>query len=315
MKKILVIGFGSMGCRHVQSLLSSKSAYDIHVVEPYDENIAANSERIGARPGDFTRYRELNQLNGSFDLAIVATSSGPRFEIVKWLLQKGVKLFLLEKIVFQSESQFSEIIRLMDEANAKAYCNFVSRYFPAYNEIRDNIPHQSNISMVVHGGEFGLGCNAIHYIDMFQYLTEGVSLQTRGSLLSLSETENRRGKEYREFTGVINLADAKNNDLILVSEKGFTGGVTINIEIGDRRYLLSEQTQQMFAIGMNGISSSEFAIIPTSKLTHTIVQDIFSGRCRLTQVKETFPAHALLFNSFNSIIYNSSDANSICPIT
>ncbi|MGB8194450.1 MAG: Gfo/Idh/MocA family oxidoreductase [Chitinophagaceae bacterium] len=316
MKSILVIGFGAMGCRHVQSLLSHAGEYEIYVVEPSDDNIRTNTERIGATPDAFKRLRSLDELQEKIDVAIVATSSGPRFQIMKQLLEKGIKLFLLEKIVFQSASQFKQIIELMNKSGAKAYCNFVNRYFPAYNEVKEAIAAStSNCTMLVHGGEFGLGCNAIHYIDIFQYINGGRELQMNDAQLLLTDTANRRGSEYKEFTGAIGITDSNGNRLTIIAEKNFSGGITINIQCGDNQYVLSEQTQQLFAVSNDGVRVGEFAIIPTSRLTHTIVQDILSGKCRLTQVQETADAHALLFNSFNHLIYNSSDEKNLCPIT
>ena len=316
MKKILVIGFGAMGCRHVQSLLGHKDQYDIHVVEPSGQIVEMNTERIGAKPGDFTRHEKLDAVPDGVDLAIVATSSGPRYQIVKQLLENNVRLFLLEKIVFQSEQQFHDIIQLLEKHNAKAYCNFVNRYFGAYNQIKQAIEtSRAACTMVVHGGEFGLGCNAIHYIDIFQYLNGSNELTMNGSLLSALEIENRRGKEYREFTGLMNIADKAGNKLTLIAEKDFSGGVTIDIQFGNSRYILSEQTQKMFSIEEKDAVVAAFTIVPTSRLTHTIAQDIFSGNCRLTQVAETAQAHSLLFNSFNKIIYTTTDQQTLCPIT
>ena len=315
MKRILVVGFGAMGCRHVQSLLGHKAGYEIHVVEPSEDNIRVNTERIGGKPNDFIWHQNLDDCKDAFDLAIVATSSTPRYQIVKKLLEKGVKLFLLEKIVFQSAAQFEDILQMMNSFNAKAYCNFVNRYFNAYNEIREKLS-DVNFMMTVHGGEFGLGCNAIHYIDIFQYLSKkNEDISIKSSQLSLIESENRRGKEYKEFTGIINLANSKGDQLSLLSEKNFGGGVTINIQTPKQQYFLSEQTQQMFFIGEHETNVSAFTILPTSKLTHTILQDIFSNNCRLTTLSETSKAHTLLFNCFNEIIYNTTDAKSLCPIT
>jgi len=315
MKKILVVGFGAMGCRHVQSLLSHKNIYDIHVVEPSAEIIHANTQRIGAQPGDFTVYSSIEEIPRQFDVAIVATSSGPRFAIMKQLLEIGIKKFLVEKVVFQSRHQFDEIIAMMDQVGAKAYCNFVNRYFDAYNQIKEAVAvHGEQCSMLVHGGEFGLGCNAIHYIDIFQYVNGAHGLNMHNATLDVLDTGNRRGMQYKEFSGAFNISDTKGNKLAIISEKAFSGGVTISFCFGKTQYLLSEQTQQMYIVN-HQIETSPFVILPTSRLTHTIIQDILSGECRLTQIEETVAAHDLLFKKFNSVLFGSANEADICPIT
>lgn len=305
-----------MGCRHAQSLLGHKEQYEVHIVEPSDDNIRVNSERIGAATNDFTRHLSLDDISGDFDLAIVATSSGPRYNVVKQLLHKGIKLFLLEKIVFQSAEQFTEIRQLMADQNARGYCNFVNRYFNAYNEVKEKLSgNLEPCTMTVYGGEFGVGCNSIHYIDIFQYINGRNKLVMNDCNLTLSDAENRRGKEYKEFTGSINISDSRKNTLTLISDKKFQGGVIINILAPNGQYILSEQTGQMFFLANNQTMVSDFTIVPTSKLTHTIAQEIFSGNCRLTQVAETAEAHGLLFDCFNKIVYNTTGEKLLCPIT
>ena len=109
-KRILIVGFGGIGCRHAQSFLDKKKDYEVHILEPSDENIKQNLKRINAKKSDFTWYKDIDNVP-VLDIAIVATSSFPRFKIVKNLVVMGYKKFLLEKIVFQSEEQIAECLK------------------------------------------------------------------------------------------------------------------------------------------------------------------------------------------------------------
>mgnify|MGYP001261163943 CR=1 FL=1 len=111
-KSILIVGFGSIGCRHAQSFLDKKKEYDLHILEPSDKNIEQNIIRINAIKSDFKWYKKIKDAPIT-DIAIVATPSSPRFKIVKSLIMMGYKKFLLEKIVFQSEEQFKIILEMM----------------------------------------------------------------------------------------------------------------------------------------------------------------------------------------------------------
>ena len=139
MKKIVIVGFGNMGCRHVQSILENSAAYEIHVVEPSEENIKANAARIGCDPNSITWHKSLETLHREFSAAVVTTSAAPRFHILKTLLAKGIKRFLVEKVVFQSVEQFDEILGLMQENGAEMHCNFVRRYITSYNTIKNEL--------------------------------------------------------------------------------------------------------------------------------------------------------------------------------
>ena len=161
-KKILIVGFGAMGCRHAQSFLNKKKNYEVHILEVSNENIKKNLERINAEKLDFIWHKNINDIP-LLDVAIVATSSQPRFEIVKKLITMGYKKFLLEKIVFQSVEQFNIISKMIDKSNILAYCNFVNRYFVAYNDIKKYLnqsTEQININVLGNASQLSLGCNA-----------------------------------------------------------------------------------------------------------------------------------------------------------
>ena len=111
---ILISGFGQMGCRHAQSLLTSNDDYSIYVIEPSDEAFETGLSTIGASKKDFTRHLKFEELNAPIDLAISATCSKPRYSILLDLIEYGIKYFLLEKVVFQSLKQFDIIIEKLE---------------------------------------------------------------------------------------------------------------------------------------------------------------------------------------------------------
>jgi len=314
-KNILIVGFGNMGCRHVQAVLQEKEKYDVHVFEPFEEMINRNLERIGAAKSDCSFYTSLDALP-QIDLAIIATSSGPRFEIVKKLLNKRVNYFLLEKIVFQSTMQFDEILQLAKDKGAALYCNFVNRYFAAYDEIKkaiSNLP--GKLRMKVYGNAFGLGCNSIHYIDIFQYLTNNNAVLITGSSLNALEEGNRRGKEYMEFDGSLSVTNSAMDSLHIISDRNFSGGIVVSIEKNDTSCLLSEQTGRWYHASEDKIREGDFGIKPTSKLSNIIIREILNGNCRLTTLEQTSQAHSELFRHFNTRVFGNHTPELVCPIT
>ena len=311
---ILVVGFGMMGCRHVQALLEEKGKFQVHVLEPSQKNIQINTTRIGACIEDCLWYTNLSDIP-KIDLAIVATSSSPRFNIVKTLIDSGCKYFLLEKIVFQSINQFAEILALVKSTGVNIYCNFVNRYFAAYSDIKNLLKPCLPIEIRVYGNSFGLGCNAIHYIDIFQYITSCNYLSLGTYLVSNLENENKRGIQYREFAGTINFSTSKGDSLSIIADPDFMGGITINIRQGNLEFLLSEQSQKLYSIGMNFSNLSDFIITPTSKLSNKIALEILEGNCKLTKLEDTICAHELLFKVFNICLFGEHNDSRLCPIT
>ena len=110
---ILISGFGNIGCRHAQSLLASKHDYKLFVIEPSNKSFESGLSIIGANKDDFVRFHSINELQSGIDLAISSTCAEPRYDIIKNLIEYGVKLFLIEKIAFQSLAQFDNIIKIL----------------------------------------------------------------------------------------------------------------------------------------------------------------------------------------------------------
>lgn len=316
-KRILIVGFGAMGCRHAQSFLDQKKDYEVHILEPSDDNIKQNIKRINAEKNDFIWYKDIDNIP-LLDIAIVATSSYPRFEIVKNLLMMGYKKFLLEKIVFQSEEQFNTIIKMINDSESIAYCNFVNRYFVAYNDIKKQLEQSTKkININILGGalELGLGCNAIHYIDILQYLTNNDEIQLTKFNLQLLKNDNRRGSMYKEFYGMIQLANKAGDTITLNSELELQQDITISISQGEKTFLLNEGTGKLFISDKSASNITDFKIIPSSKLTHDIIEDIFKNKCRLTKLDQTLLSHTSLFKAFNETINNNHSSETLCPIT
>jgi predicted dehydrogenase len=310
---ILVVGFGNMGCRHAQSLLKRKNDDNIYVLEPNKEIIEINKSKIGDEENKIVFIDIIDDLTCEIDFAIIATSAYPRFEIVKKLLDSGIKKFLLEKVVFQSENQFDIVIKMLNDYDAVAYCNFVNRYFPNYQTIKkemlDNIPFK----MIVSGADFGLGCNALHYVDLFEFLSDEFS-SVKSSNLVLLNSINRRGDMYKEVTGQLAWGTLKGNNLLINSDVNKTGGVEIIITQGGNTHILNEESlKHVELLADLSLKSTDFVIKYTSELTNIIVNDVLEGNIILPTVQATKNCHTQFFAILNQVFGLSK--SDLCPIT
>ena len=314
-KKVLVVGFGNIGCRHVQSLLKNKVHYEIHILETSKSNIKKNLKKIDANMNDFIWHNHLEEVQ-VLDIAIIATSSAPRFDIMKYLLKIGFKTFLVEKIVFQSEQQFNIIKRDLLKHGAVAYCNFGNRYVKAYNEIKKIIQFSKNqISIEINGGLFGLGCNAIHYIDLLQFFRGDNHIEVLSNESKLLNSPHKRGSLYKEFYGDISFKN-KRSDTILIRSNKNINEVTIKIESRDDLFILNQKNMEIEIFKHNKLVKKKgFYIYSASELTHILIDDIFNKKCKMATIDETFLTHIALFKTFNSHIYKKTSTESLCPIT
>jgi hypothetical protein len=310
---ILVVGFGNMGCRHVQSLINSDINAAIWVIEPVEEMQKKNFERIGAKIGQLNFLKKIEEISVSVDFAIVATSAEPRFSIVKKLLNLGIKKLLVEKVVFQSADQFTEIIQLLEYNKAKAYCNFVNRYYTHYNDIKRSLVSGIPISMAVLGGDFGLGCNGLHYVDLFNFITNQESNIVQYDLFE-NRAPHKRGFNFKEVLGNIFLNN-KNGDKLFISSDIKRGGIVeIVISQNGSVFFIGENTQTLTKITVeDGINYDMAYPSYTSTLTSEIVKDILENKTLLPTIQETRNCHVQFFDAINNALGLSKGEN--CPIT
>jgi len=301
-----------MGFRHAQAVISRKADDLLWIVEPDNEIFRNNLKLINASLSEVNYLKSLNDIPENIDLAIIATSAQPRFSIMKLLLNLGVKKFLLEKVVFQSLWQFDEIIELLENKGAVAYINFVNRYFSNYLFVKSSLIKNHPLSFIVSGGNFGIGCNALHYIDLFEFIT-GKKSSIVSSNLFLNSVENRRGASYKEFNGLIAFTTTNADRLVISAIPEMNSHEIIIIQDGNIN-ILNEQTLK-HSIFYNGalLETKKFDLLPTSKLTKSIIDDIESGNCFLPSIQETKNCHIQLFGAINGTL--GLTQNDLCPIT
>lgn len=312
----LVVGFGNIGCRHVQSLLELDYVYKVLIIEPNKDVFNANLKRINASESlsRIEHLQDVYSISGEVDFAVIATSAQPRLEIMRKLIVYGIKHILLEKVVFQSETQFNEAIRLVEDSMVNVKCNFVNRYYKNYYRIKSTIKKDSRVVMTVSGGDFGLACNSLHYVDLFSFLVSE-RLDLVDYKLVENNTPNRRGDIYKEVVGTM-LWKCELSDSILMinSDPNRIGGVEIVITIGSTVHLLNEQVLSHWCIEPDKeLMNSEFEIRGSSKLTSIIMDDMMNGKCWLPSLRETKMIHVPLFKAVNSTLKLAE--NELCPIT
>ena len=176
-----------------------------------------------------------------------------------------------------------------------------------------------NIHMSVDGGDWGISGNSIHYLDVFNYLTEDIiSIFNIDGLDKESYPSKRAG--FFDFNGQIFVETLGGDKLVLNNNKNSDRPVTINIANDYFRYIIFEDIGK--AIVQNKFNSwehteIEFTIIPQSKLTSIILDEIFNlGRCDLISLEESFPLHKPMLEAFTGHLNKIN--NTIlekCPIT
>jgi predicted dehydrogenase len=109
---IAIIGAGQLGSRHLQGLTKASIPMTITVFDTSMDALRIAEQRYNEVPSNplinnisFTTHFE--EIPGHIDLAIISTSSGPRFQVTSNLLENRIVTnILFEKFLFPKLSEY-----------------------------------------------------------------------------------------------------------------------------------------------------------------------------------------------------------------
>jgi len=324
MLRVGVIGCGNIGNRHIESLLASDLSLDINAFDPSSEareNAAGVAVKVGENTKAINAFESIEALDGQLDVVILATDSLPRFRILKEILQaKRTKHAIVEKFLFQERQHFTQIEDALSDVSSKVWVNQWMSSEAAFSQLLRHFKGCTDIHMQVSGPNWGLCCNAVHFIEMFDVLTGRKEL-------SLAETEfegdpipaKREG--YFELTGSMKL-ETSHDTLILGSYgEDFPTNREIQISIKSNEVAAIGEFKPgnlKYQLTKRGITETidlpvSFQSSMTADLVRNIVED---DRCGLPSYSNSMRHHLAVFDAFHTEFSRFGLAkNGAIPIT
>lgn len=322
---VLLIGAGALGRRHLQSMLSVENV-DIYVIEP-DLDSQQEAQILAAsiaHQHSIVWFRELpiaeiSLLPSMIDVAIIATSSGPRFSLAsQLLLHWTVRFLILEKVLFQKLHHFSEFQLILNQTDTRAYVNCPRRQYQFYQQVR-SLVRAAPLRLKVSGVNWGLACNSIHFIDLLAWLRncQPKSLDTH---LLLPQVFPSKRSGYLEIAGQLILTYQDLSQLQLQCMLLPDSPPTLQIEIfqEDTHLILDEQQGIITFAGQAGTKEIKAECAPyQSQLTgFTINQLLITGMCGLSEYTESSALHlSLLPGLLQFFSAQAGRTLDLCPIT
>ena len=320
MNKILIIGAGQLGSRHLQGALQSALPLNITVVDPSSDslNIAQQrAEQVSIENAKSTvQYSQSLPKAESFDVCIIATSAPVRAKVTASLLAENkVRYIIFEKVLFQALHEYTEVAVLLEQHNVIAWVNCPRRLYRSYQKIKELLNQNEVLSMKVSGSGWGMACNSIHFIDLFSYLCNEANLQATENNLDTQLLESKRSGFY-ELTGKAKFMLGKHSlelecttaDEVAIKVSLTSDSNTIKIdEIAGTINAANVSAEQQFKhqvkyqSELTGLNIDEILNINTSSLTP------FNESCQLHT-----PMIELYLEHINNVLNKSLLA---CPIT
>lgn len=323
MINIAIIGAGQLGSRHLQSLALLDHKVSIQVIDPSADSLktaeARFKEVVSSFKGTVSFHSDISSLEKNIEVAIVATNSKVRRAIVEQLIANStLKNIILEKFLFTKEEDYGAVEKLLSEKNIKTWVNCPRRMMDFYKDLRKEM--KGSIHFMATGNAWGLGCNGIHLLDLFAFLTGTTDIKLSNDLIDKKIIESKRAG-YIEFTGTIT-GQTDSHSFHITSFAEQTSPLQIIINTPTAKYSIEE--------GANGkawISKYEnkwnweektFTMPFQSQLTNIVVDEILSsGNCALTTYEESSHLHILFLNNLLAHLRKINNDNTIteCPIT
>ncbi len=305
-RKILLVGCGNIGSRHLQALVKLPFDVEVDIVEPSKmaQNLA--KQRLTEinylkKNHTLTWHSDILELNSPSDLVILATTSKNRINLVNTLLKLNNKKFLIEKIVCQSVPEYNSLLKKLKKSNAIGWVNTNMRYFDSYKKIKNYFKNSKIIHIsLTTSGNYGLGTNAIHYLDFFSWLINDYDISLDGTFLTNKLFPNKRSKDLIEFAGLIS-GSSKNGSTITVNFiPNCNLPLLLNIYGNNNKHLLINESKEKIFNSIDKTIPFNFIYEHTSDLTTKIVVDILKkNKCTLTTIENSYYLHKELIKTLS----------------
>jgi hypothetical protein len=323
MNSIAIIGAGQLGSRHLQALAGLDAPASVFVVDPSEEALEVAASRFSevskGFKGTVSFLKSIIEIPGPLDVCIVATSSKARKAVIEAILvHTAVKYLVLEKFLFTQMEDYGEVQRLLERHNVKCWVNCPRRMMTVYKELKKEL--KGNLHFIGTGNNWGLGCNGIHLLDLFAFLTGRNDVALSDELIDEEILQSKR-PGYIEFTGTIR-GSAGNNSFQITSFPDDASPLQIHIHTPQVRYSIEEGARGKMWISRFenkwAWEEKEFTMPFQSQLTQIVVEDLIKkGSCNLTAYAESAELHKAYLQNLISFLRKKNNDNTIneCPVT
>ena len=206
--KICVIGVGNIGMRYVQGITKTFPDAQLFLVD----SPARLQELKTLELGNAKLLASVDDIHDSLDLCVVSTSCEPRLAIYKRCLELNPRYIILEKYLFKSREQFEECLSL-DQVPT-----FVNQWLYG-SKTFDRLFEEEARSVQLTGSDWGLACNAVHWIDVFKRHMHISDLQV-GSGTSISKVFPSKRAGYEEIFGELVFVDGDSDKTFRLVDQG-----------------------------------------------------------------------------------------------
>lgn len=319
--KVIIIGCGNIGFRHFEGLLKIDLPLIIYVIDPNEEaldKVKKYYKESKSKEKICYMFETIQNIPDVIDLCIIATSSKFRLAVAESVLKMTtVKYLILEKVLFQKVSDYDEMSFLLKKYEVEGcWVNCPLRTIPIFKELKEKINTNDLIYHVEHNN-FNIGCNSIHQLDVFSFLTNCLDVKIETSKLESIIESKRKG--YLEVLGTLTGCTNKGDKLIISSRNQSSPDYFIKMIFNEEIWTIFPLMGKFIIkkIHNNEIIEKAFNYPKQSDITSLLVTDLLLlGKCSLSDYETSKKLHLILIKNLNTF-FSKVLGHEVteCPIT
>ncbi len=303
--RVLIVGCGELGSRHLQAVASLPLVKEIEVVDPRPDALRLGWERLadlpGPRPAIEVRWvSSVEEASKEGGLCIIATQAQGRCQLLRHIAETlGYTSFLLEKIVAPSVPEMVDSVEFTSSRGLSAWVNLQTRAAPFFQQAKGRLDPSEPIAFNVVGGMQFLATHGIHGADLFAFFDDCRSIEGSGSQVDPVLHPSKRGSHLYDLRGTLHGFTPKGSSLTISHiDSGSAWG---HVSIASSRYRCFVDYLQHWAMEGGPESGWAWRQVPfegnmlVSQTTKEFTTDILtSGRCALPTLEESLVSHRFI---------------------
>ena len=326
-RRVLIVGCGQLGSRHLQAVASLPEVKEIEVVDPRPEGLEMGRQRLAetsqSRFPDSVRWlSSLEEASEDGDLCIVATQAEGRCALVRDIIDAlGYSSFLMEKIVGQSVSEIDQLLDYSRDRGVCSWVNFQTRSYPFHKMVKQRLHPGDPVIFSAVGGNHGLATNGVHNADLFAFYAGADCIKSAGASVDPVLHPSKRGESLFELSGTLSGYSENGSHFTLSYAQDHA--TSEQISISTQRYRCIVDHVQRWAVESDADTEWAWQQVPfegniqVSHMTKAFASDILaSGWCELPTLEEAMPAHRFVLTElqphFSRLLGRDFDR---CPVT
>ncbi len=297
-KKILIIGLGNIGLNHLRA---AKRFYPNVKLYGYDKKKISKN---------FLQKNNVNLLINLkkkliFDLVIISTNSKERFNLFLELVKHNiVKNILFEKFVFFKTKQFQETLKILNKKKINAWVNCIRREIKIFKLIKKKLSKKNQL--FYQSKDWGMGCNSIHFIDLFSFLLGSTKIKPIYINLEKKIYKSKR-KGYMEFKGSMKFMIG-NSTLTIQDDYSFNKKI-FKIITEKKNFSFNKKENILVEKNINDKFTKKYICEEpkVSLVSYKVINKIINNKkIDLVSLKESFLLHKVLIDIFSKHLRNGN---------